>query len=271
MPTPPLRAPDGVRRLLDACTASSLLAIDADQDPPRLFVHRWTASELEPRWAESGRGEQLTAAHLRAAEYWRWRVQVWPQDRASDLDDLTEARHHLFAAGQTEQANQLTWAICNTLHAWGAWDREDALIRDTLAQLLPTPTGAPTGSGNSRTSPTDGPGSPTPPGCTSRPWPSTSSTARLDPATPDFQRALSISYERLADLASAAGDTGEAEQLYRQALAIDERLAVLDPGNTDFQRNLSVSYSSWRTWPALQGTPARPNGCTGRPWPSPSG
>ena len=54
-PTPPFRAPVGLRRLLDACTASSLLAIDTDQDPPALFVHRWTAQRtpatLDPLWA----------------------------------------------------------------------------------------------------------------------------------------------------------------------------------------------------------------------------
>ena len=46
---------------------SSLLASDTNQNPPRSFVHRWTASELEHRWRKAGRGEQLTALHSRAA------------------------------------------------------------------------------------------------------------------------------------------------------------------------------------------------------------
>ena len=44
------------------------------------------------------------------------------------------------------------------------------------------------------------------------------------------------------DLASDAGNTGEAERLYRQSLTIAERLARLDPDNTDFQRDLAVFY-----------------------------
>ena len=242
IPAPPLRAPGGVRRLLDACTASSLLAVDADQDLPGLFVHRWTASELDHRWRESGRGEQLTSAHLRAAQYWQWRVQVWPQDRASDLEDLTEARHHLFAAGQTERADRLTWVICNLLHAWGAWDREDALIRDTLTQLAADAVGRSNwirqlgdiAYGRARiTDATQ---------LYRQAQAIDEQNARLDPGNTSFRRALSISYERLGDLARDTGDTAEAERLYRQALAIHERLAGLDPGNTEFQRDLALPY-----------------------------
>jgi len=242
MPTPPLRAPDGVHRLLGACTASSLLAVDADQDPPRVFVHRWTATELGHRWTESGRGEQLTAAHLRAAQYWQWRVQVWPQDQASDLDDLTEARHHLYAAGQTGQADQLTWAICNTLHAWGAWDREDALIRDTLAQLSADADGRSNwiralgdiARGRARVADATR--------LYQQALAIDEQHTRIDPGNTEFQRNLSTSYNSLADLARDAGDTGEAGRLYRQALAIRERLAGLDPGNTGVQRALTTSY-----------------------------
>ena len=243
MPTPPLRAPDGLRRLVKAGTASSLLAIDADHDPARLFVHRWTASKLQQHWDQSGRGEQLNTAHLRAAQYWQWRVRVWPQARASDLDDLIEARYHLFAAAQTEQASQLTMAISDTLHAWGAWDREDALIRDTLAQL---PADANDHSrwiqqlgdiarGRGRISDAIQ--------LYQQALAIGERLARLDPDNTNFQRYLAVSYNSLADLARDAGNTGEAERQYRQGLAIGERLAQLDPNDTTFQRDLSVSYN----------------------------
>ena len=241
-PAPPLRAANGIRRLVDICLASSLLASDTDQDPPRLFVHRWTASELEHRWRKAGRGEQFTASHSRAARYWLWRVQTWPQDRASDLDDMTEARHHLFAADETEQANGLTWAICDTLHAWGAWDREDALIRDTLAQLPADADGrsnwirqlADIAYGRGRI--TD---------ATRLYRQALTIDERLagqDPSNTDFQRNLGVSYRRLGGVARAAGDSGEAGRLYRQSLAITERLTGQDPGDTQFQRDLAVSY-----------------------------
>jgi hypothetical protein len=41
-----------------------------------------------------------------------------------------------------------------------------------------------------------------------------------------------------------AGKLGEAERLYREDLAIAERLAAADPDNAEAQRDLSVSYST---------------------------
>ncbi|MGH3697517.1 MAG: trypsin-like peptidase domain-containing protein [Pseudonocardiaceae bacterium] len=63
-------------------------------------------------------------------------------------------------------------------------------------------------------------------------------------ALPDHedQRDLSVSYERLADLAVAVGQTDEARRLFTQSLAIAEALAKAEPGNTTYQRDLSVSY-----------------------------
>ncbi|MGH3797757.1 MAG: hypothetical protein ACRDSP_23035, partial [Pseudonocardiaceae bacterium] len=46
----------------------------------------------------------------------------------------------------------------------------------------------------------------------------------------------------LADLALAAGRSGEAEGLYRQALQVRVELTGLEPGNTTYQRDLSISY-----------------------------
>ena len=46
----------------------------------------------------------------------------------------------------------------------------------------------------------------------------------------------------MAGLALSAGQSGEAERLYRQDLAIAEELADAEPANTGFRRDLSVSY-----------------------------
>lgn len=135
LPTPPRRAPADLRRLIETCAASSLLVLDASADEPRVFVHRWTATELHRRWVDHGQHDQLNDAHLRAVEYWQWRVRVWPQDRQRDLENLLEARHHLLAAGRPDAATALTEIVCSWLHDWCAWDREEALIRDTLAHL----------------------------------------------------------------------------------------------------------------------------------------
>ncbi len=77
----------------------------------------------------------LERAHRQAAAYWQWRVRVWPQDKTSDVHDLLEARHHLLAAGDTEDAGQVTEWISHQLHTWGAWDQEASLIHDALTRL----------------------------------------------------------------------------------------------------------------------------------------
>ena len=100
-------------------------------------VDPWVAGELHQQLGAAGRVAVLVAAHRRAAEYWQWRAAAWPQDRRSDLHDLLEARHHLFLAGDAEQASEVTHAVCAQLHAWGDLGREAELIQATL-EMLPT-------------------------------------------------------------------------------------------------------------------------------------
>jgi hypothetical protein len=47
-------------------------------------VHRWTATAL----ARLATHSNLVEAHRRAARYWRWRIEVWPQDGRAELNDL---------------------------------------------------------------------------------------------------------------------------------------------------------------------------------------
>ncbi|MGH4007675.1 MAG: tetratricopeptide repeat protein, partial [Pseudonocardiaceae bacterium] len=67
--------------------------------------------------------------------------------------------------------------------------------------------------------------------------------ARAEPGRADYQRDLSVSYERLADLNAALGQGDQALTLYQQSLDIAERLARAEPGRADYQRDLSVSYN----------------------------
>ena len=85
-------------------------------------MHRWTASELERLLAYAGDAATVVAANLRAGDYWRWRVAVWPQDRDADVHDLLEARHHLLAAGDPDGDGDVTDTICALLHDTGAWE-----------------------------------------------------------------------------------------------------------------------------------------------------
>ncbi|MDQ3765128.1 MAG: tetratricopeptide repeat protein, partial [Actinomycetota bacterium] len=55
---------------------------------------------------------------------------------------------------------------------------------------------------------------------------------------------LVVSYERLADLARAAGRLGDAEELYRQALRVRQELTKLEPENSTYRRlDLFDSYN----------------------------
>ncbi|MGH3889449.1 MAG: CHAT domain-containing protein [Pseudonocardiaceae bacterium] len=67
--------------------------------------------------------------------------------------------------------------------------------------------------------------------------------ARAEPGRADYQRDLSVSYNKLADLNAALGQGEQALTLYQQSLDIAERLARAEPGRADYQRDLSVSYN----------------------------
>ena len=84
-------SPAELAGLRDECRATGLLAADLAADPPSVFVHRWTAAELHRRLAGRQRGGEVTDAHRRAAEYWRWRITAWPSDHRAER----EASYHL--------------------------------------------------------------------------------------------------------------------------------------------------------------------------------
>jgi tetratricopeptide (TPR) repeat protein len=138
-PRPPRIAPRNYDVMIEAAVQSSLLSAHAGsaEDERRLFVHRWTASELERRIHGDGPGGPLREAHRRAAQYWRWRADVWPQDRAGRLHDVLEARQHLIAAGDMTRVGELTSLACVVLDGVGRWPEEAILLRDTLALLPP--------------------------------------------------------------------------------------------------------------------------------------
>uniref|UniRef100_A0AAU3HVD2 Tetratricopeptide repeat protein n=1 Tax=Streptomyces sp. NBC_01393 TaxID=2903851 RepID=A0AAU3HVD2_9ACTN len=130
-----LDAQDGkaLKRLLDLGLISPA---PAPQDKPGgwptgLTVHHWTADALRQR----AHSDTLEAAHRRAAAYWQWRVNVYPQPRTADITQLIEARHHHHWAGDIDQADDVTQRVCLQLHTWGAWDWEQRLIEETLTWL----------------------------------------------------------------------------------------------------------------------------------------
>jgi tetratricopeptide (TPR) repeat protein len=67
--------------------------------------------------------------------------------------------------------------------------------------------------------------------------------AKAEPANADWQRDLSVSYNKIGEVELAQGDLKAAVKSYSDALAIRERLARSDPGNADWQRDLWFSYA----------------------------
>ena len=66
--------------------------------------------------------------------------------------------------------------------------------------------------------------------------------AQAEPDRADYQRDLSVFYERMGDLFGALGQGEEARQAFQKSLAIAERLAQAEPDRADYQRGLIVSY-----------------------------
>src|SRR5262249_29793238 len=67
--------------------------------------------------------------------------------------------------------------------------------------------------------------------------------SKSDPGNADWQRDLSVSYEKVGNVQVAQGDLTGALKSYRDSLAIRDRLSKSDPGNADWQRDLSVSLN----------------------------
>ena len=66
---------------------------------------------------------------------------------------------------------------------------------------------------------------------------------KADPENAEWQRDLSVSYDKVGNVLVAQGQLPDALKAYRDSLAIAERLAKADPGNAGRQRDLSVSYN----------------------------
>jgi tetratricopeptide (TPR) repeat protein len=125
---PPIETPEGIADARDLLERLGLLSRIPAGEATLYQVHRWTASALEKDTTQ----ETLRAAHHRAARFWRWRVAKVPQSRQAAIDQLLEARHHHRAAGDVEQAVQVTGSICIQLDTWGAYGREEQLCREVL-------------------------------------------------------------------------------------------------------------------------------------------
>ncbi|MGH3934224.1 MAG: AAA family ATPase, partial [Pseudonocardiaceae bacterium] len=134
---PPLVIPADLDEALSTLLTLGLIAplssLTTGEDTQHYLVHRWTAAALTKHTDTA----QLIDAHRRAAQFWQWRVNFWPQDRTVDIQHLVEARYHYHQAHDLDNAVTVTYRICVQLHTWGAWAWEEDLYTETLTWLAP--------------------------------------------------------------------------------------------------------------------------------------
>jgi tetratricopeptide (TPR) repeat protein len=127
----------GLARAIEALLDMSLLsqAADSPASDPQYLVHRWTAQGLrslvQTGMASLVEPAELTEAHRRAAAYYEWRADIWPDAVA----DLLEARHHYQQAGEHQQAAAVSMRAAAILFRWGAFNQLRRLCAETRAGL----------------------------------------------------------------------------------------------------------------------------------------
>ena len=75
-----------------------------------------------------------------------------------------------------------------------------------------------------------------------------------------YQRDLSVAYAEVGDVLLTQGKLSDALRVYRESLAIIERLAIADPGNAGFQFDLAIRHERIGRCPAATGRSCRCSG-----------
>jgi tetratricopeptide (TPR) repeat protein len=217
---PPVNLTGEARQALSLLAGLGLVAPATTQgtvagpDRPMWVVHRWTATALSAR----ANPTDLTAAHRQAAAYWRWRVEVWPQTRVEDVEQLLEARYHYHAAGDLDDALAANALACDQLHTWGAWTTERQLSDEALSWVPPRSRhAADIHIRLADVSEVRGDYGPA----------EQESQAALEIYEElDYQSGLANALLKLGDIAYLRGDYDPAEQYYHASLAIDRELGI---------------------------------------------
>jgi tetratricopeptide (TPR) repeat protein len=233
---PPVSLSAAAHQALELLTGLGLVApmadtgADEESATPGLFVHRWTAAALMARTSPA----ELTDAHGKAALYWRWRVAVWPQTRAADIEQLLEARYHHHAAGDLDEALDANVEACSQLRTWGAWTTERQLWADARTWFPPRSRQAA--------------------GIHHELGRIAENRGDYDTAEEHYQDAraiiegigdrtnTAIAYHQLGILAQDRGDYDTAERHYRDSLAIEEELGNRAATAASYHQLGNVAY-----------------------------
>ena len=222
---------DRVRSGFERLAELSLLVLDATGSA---WAHRWTAEGLgtlvdEPAWRQY---------HLRAGRYRQWRAR----NESRHLDDLIESMRNFLAGRSYDDAVEMALLCFELLRRF----RQSLQVAALAAEVLETLPQAD-------------------PGFAPIAWEEAAAHAAFgytdraasrlrevhevllhradaEPDRADYQRDLSVSYNKMGDLFSALGQGDNARKAFQQALNIREKLADAEPDRADYQRDLSVSH-----------------------------
>ena len=214
-----------LRRLID----SSLLTPVADD---RVWVHRWTAQAL---WQRQPPQERLPVAR-RAGEYLARRARA--QGRLTDAIEATR----LFLLGEAhDRATETAWPVLAFMDRYGQQADVAAFAAELLAALPPDHHAIYALSvieGDALMVLGD----------TGRAFRRYQQATHLlerlvakEPERADYQRDLSVSYERMGDLYRALGEWEAARAAYQKSLDIRGRLVAMEPERADYQWDLVIS------------------------------
>ena len=212
-----------VRPLIDSSLLTPL-------DNGRVWVHRWTAQHLKTRMGDA----TFRACCQRAGEY----LLV-----SRTLGDAVEAVRCFLEAQAFDRATDVAEAILDFMGRYGQLADVAAFAAEVLAALPPAhpryahlcvyEADALMQLGATRKAFERYQEAMT----------ILKSRVEAEPDRADYQRDLSVSYNKLGDLLRALGQGEQARQSYQQALEIRQRLAEAEPDRADYQRDLSVSYN----------------------------
>ena len=198
-----------------------------------LWVHRWTAEGLrEHQPPESYRNRCYRAGKLRLRRI---------SDSPHDVEESIEATQNFLDARDWDRATQVAAGVADFLAQHSNLRRLSFAVQ-MLAALPPQHRDYPLFVDHEGESLAALGFTSQAVECYLRLVDALTQRAQDEPNRIDYQRDLSVSYNRLGDLYRALGQGEQALQLYQQSQHIAEGLAQSEPGRTDYQRDLSISY-----------------------------
>ena len=210
------------------------LALVHQYPDKRALVHRWTAEGIALLMGE----EAYQSCCRKAGDYRLWSVQ----NQSGSLEDAMEAVRNYLQAKAFDSAGSLAYELCKRLNRLQQ-TLSCAAIASEVLETLPISEGnfpriadleatAQLALGNLNAA--------------FERYQSLLDLyierVRLEPERTDYQRELSVYYNRMGDLYKALGQTEQALLAFSDSFSIRQKLAAAEPNRADFQRDLSVSY-----------------------------